>query len=391
MILIGAGQQEQALELLNNEGLPYFSAFSFNLDSLVLVNQQGAQLAAVNAATTFSETRKIALTLLIGTILFSVMLAGILVRWITVPVYQLQEAAQKVAGGDLSVQLQVQSRDEIGDLADSFNQMTASLRETTQKLRQQAAELERQQEVLKKSNKELAEKSTSLERQTKETQRKNEALQEALEQLSATQQQLLLQEKMASLGKLVAGVAHEINNPMATVNSSTDVITRGVAKIEEILTRSDTTANPDIETKLQRTLNILRDNIRVTQEGAARVTGIVNSLKTFAKLDEAEYQQADIREGLRSCLNLLGSDVHQRIDIALQLEDVPEIVCYPAQLNQVFLNLLKNAVEAIDGQGEVQIRTWHDKNYSNGNGRASKRTSGCRNYRQWQRDSVKYD
>lgn len=364
--LLRQNQRDSALLLLNAEGLAAFNRFSSDLENLVMVNRSGALESARRADAVFTKTRRVAFFLLTGTILLSLVLAGILVRWITIPVRQLQEAARQVAEGDLDVRLPVESHDEIGNLAQSFNQMTESLRKATAKMQLQAERLEEQQRVLTKSNRQLAEKSDSLERQTDEIRRKNDALREALEELSATQQQLLLQEKMASLGKLVAGVAHEINNPMAAVTAATDVLLRCIKKMGSVIDNAPSLEALQKDEARQQIRKLLVENIRVTQDATARVAGIVNSLKSFAKLDEAAFQRADIREGIRSSLNLLGSDVHQRVKIDLQLGDIPRIICYPAQLNQVFLNLLKNAVEAIDGNGTVTVKTYHQMPSANG-------------------------
>jgi signal transduction histidine kinase len=171
------------------------------------------------------------------------------------------------------------------------------------------------------------------------------------------QHQLIMQEKMASLGNLVAGVAHEVNSPIGAVYSAADVSRRCVEKISMILSTSRTMEELNSSEQLQKSLKILADNNKVTTAASERIANIVRSLKTFARLDEADYQEADILEGLDSTLILLEHEIKDRIVVIKNFGDIPKISCYPNQLNQVFMNLLMNAVQAIDGEGRITIKT----------------------------------
>ena len=163
-----------------------------------------------------------------------------------------------------------------------------------------------------------------------------------------------MKEKMASLGDLVAGVAHEINNPVGSVTSAADVLMRCLKKIEQELDKDDVLQrNP----RLVNLLSLLRDNIHVTTSASERITTIVKSLKNFARLDEAEYQRVDLHEGLNSSLTLLGSDFLHGVEIVKEYGEIPGYSCNPGQLNQVFINLIRNAVEAIDSNGKLVLRT----------------------------------
>ncbi len=188
---------------------------------------------------------------------------------------------------------------------------------------------------------------------------KNVELADALERLKATQAQLVQSEKMAALGKLISGVAHEVNTPTGVIMSSTDVSQRAVGKMIFELNRSK-----DLEEarqNVQRYLSILRDNNKTASDASRRITKIVENLKNFARLDEAERQhRVDIREGIESTLALISPQVGERIHIVKELDEVPEIECYPDQLNQLFMTLLLNATEAIEDQGTIRITTSTD-------------------------------
>ncbi len=318
--LIRQNKNEEAIDLLNGPAKDLYNEFSNNLVKLVAVNKRDSFEAAARAEITFNSTHKIMTIVFGGTILLSIFIALGLVRFITVPVHQLEQAAGEVAKGDLGVQLHITSKDEIGSLAQSFNQMTISLRNAKEKMERQALTLKAQ----------------------------NKQLKQAMHELRETQEQLLLKEKMASLGDLVAGVAHEINNPIGAVNASADVADRCVDKIE---------LEPNINQQLQKTTKILKESIGVIVTAGNRIAAIVKSLKNFARLDESEYQKTDIHEGIESSLILMENEFQNRISVVKDYHDIPEIVCYPGQLNQVFLSLLKNATNAIEGSGRIGIKT----------------------------------
>ncbi len=185
----------------------------------------------------------------------------------------------------------------------------------------------------------------------------NIELEETLRELRETQQQLVLQEKMASLGNLVAGVAHEINNPIGVVNSSADVINRCMNKVETAFQDEA----PDTA-KIIKTMNLLKNNNHLIQTAGDRIATIVKSLKNFARLDEEEFQEADVHEGLESILTLLGQEIQERIKIVKNYGELPKVYCSPSQINQVFMSILMNAIQAIDGTGKIDISTFQENN-----------------------------
>ncbi len=335
--LSGDNKNNEAVELLNNEGQRVFDVFSGKLKELVEVNKNDSFAAAARADFAYRSARNVTIILLIVTIIISIFLADFLVRYITGPVQQLERAAGAVARGNLDLKLDILSDDEVGNLAVSFNDMTKALRNA--------------HEERERKSQELHEKNVAL-------QKANDDLEDALQQLHEAQEQLLVKEKMASLGDLVAGLAHELNNPIGAVTASSDIALRSVGKIVALLKKSREDDEPPSTEKLQRLFKILEDNVKVTSEGSERVVALVNSLKKFARLDEAEYQIADLHEGLDETLNILESEINGEITIEKEYGDLPKIACYPGLLNQVFLSLLKNAASAIDAAGRIEIETF---------------------------------
>jgi len=165
----------------------------------------------------------------------------------------------------------------------------------------------------------------------------------ALEELKETQLQLINSEKMASLGQLVAGVAHEINTPVASIKSNNSITQKLLPKLHDA-----------------DTAEILRDINEVDREAIARINNIVTSLKKFVRLDEAELQEADINRELDLTLDLIRHETKTRIKIVRDYGKIPSVRCFPNMLNQVFTNILINACQAIDGEGMIQITTRYE-------------------------------
>ena len=218
---------------------------------------------------------------------------------------------------------------------------------------------------LEQANRQLEEYSRTLEQKveerTREVNEKNAALEETLHELRNTQSQLVMREKMASLGNLVAGVAHEINNPVGAVGSASDVSSRCADRIEDVVESGETIDAVRGDRRFQQALRLLKDNTRIAIEGSERIAKIVKSLRNFARLDEAEFQNADLHEGLESTLTLLDHDLRDRISVVKEYGEIPRVYCSPGELNQVFMNLLTNAIEAIEGQGTIRIETLADE------------------------------
>jgi PAS domain S-box-containing protein len=202
-----------------------------------------------------------------------------------------------------------------------------------------------------------------------------------LRELKATQRQMLQSEKMASIGKLAAGVAHEINNPTGFVSSNLHSLkgyhkdicklidqyrslvselneTMGVgqngARVSEKLDHiAALEKKVDIDFILDDTPNLLKESI----EGTERITKIVTDLKNFAHPGEDKPKLADINQGLESTLNVVWNELKYKAKVIKEFGNLPQVKCYPQQLNQVFINLLVNAAQAIEEDGEIKIAT----------------------------------
>lgn len=226
--------------------------------------------------------------------------------------------------------------------------------QTRRKLERYSRELEIKTRKLNKYSQVLEEKVAE---RTQDLNRKNQELEDTLMQLKEMQQQLIFREKMASLGNLVAGVAHEVNNPIGAVNSSADVAARCITKIEEEIQEEPGAGEREINTRIQKPLRLLKESTAVIVTAGQRISEIVKSLKNFARLDESEYQTADIHEGIESTLTLVRHKLKDRVEIVKEYGHIPEIECFPNQLNQVFMNIFLNAAQAIEDKGVIRIKT----------------------------------
>lgn len=171
---------------------------------------------------------------------------------------------------------------------------------------------------------------------------------EALEQLKRAQAQLIQSEKMAVLGKLVAGVAHEINTPVGVLISNADVVNRSLSRIA---TRYEE------DQGLHKSIDAIRQAQSVSETATHRLGRIVESLKSFIHLDEADFQLTDVRQGIESTLSLIEPQWGERIRVSKRLDEIPRIEGYPTELNQALMTLLVNAGEAIAAQGSVTVTT----------------------------------
>jgi two-component system NtrC family sensor kinase len=214
---------------------------------------------------------------------------------------------------------------------------------------------------------------TQLKRIEKELIEKNRQLEEALRRASEMQEHLILAEKMASLGQVTAGIAHEIKNPLAFMKGNVNPLQRDFQQILQVLEKYESTVSAqDLQPRfseiesfkdevdfqvLVKEVNNLLEGMR---EGADRITQIVRSLGYFSKSGEEELSLSDVHQGIDSTLMLLSGETGDRIGIQKEYGDLPEIECYPGKLNQVFMNLLSNAIQAIHGQGKIVIKTARD-------------------------------
>ncbi len=181
-------------------------------------------------------------------------------------------------------------------------------------------------------------------------------LEQTNQHLKEAQTQLVQSEKMASLGQLVAGIAHEINTPIGAVNSMHNTLFRTLERIKDFIQKEMPEDCKQIP-KLKEAFKLIDDSNSVIKSGTERVINIVTRLKSFARLDEAELKTVDIHKGIEDTLVLIHHELKHNIEVVKQFGEVPPISCFPSQLNQVFLNLLVNSKQAIRDKGTITITT----------------------------------
>ncbi|MBK8751273.1 MAG: CHASE2 domain-containing protein [Candidatus Competibacteraceae bacterium] len=221
----------------------------------------------------------------------------------------------------------------------------------------------------------IAARTQDLSAANQELYQRHQQIEAAYQELARTQDQLVHSEKMASLGLLVAGVAHELNNPISYVHSNLEFIEDYTERLVGIIEAYSTDAGQSYDqahcrgdekkqaVRFETTLKTLRELIASCKEGAERVKKIVLDLRVFSRTDDVGLVRADLREGIESTLNLLTKEYQDRITIHRDYGYLPLVECYPGQVNQVFMNVLQNAAQAIPHQGDVWITTESDSGW----------------------------
>ncbi len=208
--------------------------------------------------------------------------------------------------------------------------------------------------VLSLQNKALADSNVLLEQKVEERTR-----------------ELLQSGKMAAIGQLAAGVAHEINNPVGFVKSNLGTLRRYAAQLLEVIDALEAGAGGDAEAqeaiariKAEHNLPFLREDLpallRESQEGLDRVRNIVQALRDFAHVDPTEMRSADLLAGLESTLKVVWNELKYKAEVVRELAPLPHVRCIPGQINQVFMNLLLNAAQAMEKRGTITLSSGHD-------------------------------
>ncbi len=243
-----------------------------------------------------------------------------------------------------------------------FTQQMSSMLQNFKAKKYLNEKVQRRTAEVVKQKVEIEEKNVVLEDQKEE-------LHSMLESLKLTQSQLVQSEKMASLGQLVAGIAHEINNPVTFISAGVDSLGTNLEEVRQVLEIYHRITPENTKEKLNEIENIkeqidykqaireINKLIESIKNGTERTTQIVNGLRTFSRLDEDVLKIADIHEGLDSTLILLRNRYKSRIEINKAYGDIPSVECFPGQLNQVFMNIISNSIDAIEDKGVITIST----------------------------------
>ncbi|MEM7553375.1 MAG: ATP-binding protein [Cyanobacteria bacterium P01_A01_bin.84] len=272
--------------------------------------------------------------LIAGLALFiDVGLAILLGRAIAYPIKLLQKTTQAFSQGDFQERAEIIANDEVGELATSFNYMAEGIAQREQTIKKQVKQL-----------------------------------QNTLQKLQDKQTQLIQAEKMSSLGQMVAGIAHEINNPVSFIDGNIDHLQTYTNNLLEILQKyQQEYKNPPSyiqETIEDLELDYLQEDlpkiINSIEVGTKRISAIVKSLRNFSRLDEAEYKAVDLHEGIESTLMILNHKFKKQknvIEIIRDYGNLPLVECYPSQMNQVFMNLIGNAIDALEERGTTNSQS----------------------------------
>jgi signal transduction histidine kinase len=318
-----------------------------------LDGQDVALIVEMDQSEAFAPARHLAAVIgLVGVSLAGLLTAGIILmgRRIVQPIRAIAQTAEQMenrlkAGEIEALELApILTENEIGTLARTFNQMVHQLQTSYAQLQEYNLSLE-----------------AKVQARTQELSVKNEDLKATLSKLKATQMQLIQNEKMASLGQMVAGIAHEINNPVNFIFGNLKHLDEYIQNLWELIKTYEQEAASEtvaiVELKEEIDLDFLKDDLpkmlNSIKLGTVRIREIVTSLRNFSRLDEAERKEADLHEGLDSTLLILQNRLKAKpnrpaIQIIKDYRCTQSIECYPSQLNQVFLNLLGNAIDALE-------------------------------------------
>jgi PAS domain S-box-containing protein len=229
------------------------------------------------------------------------------------------------------------------------------------------------EEKIKQTAEELAASNRQLQQLAADLEATAASEHRAHEELKKTQSHMVQAEKLASVGQLVAGIAHEINNPLAFVSNNIAVLQRDVQSLRDLLylyQQADAilaAQSPDLlqrirsfaeQIDLTYTLGNLQGLMERSRDGVQRIQQIVKALRDFARLDESELKEADLNPGIESTIVIMRGEARKKqVELVLELTSLPPVLCFPARLNQVVLNLVVNAMDACPQGGRVTVRT----------------------------------
>ncbi len=282
----------------------------------------------------------------------AIILAVLTSQAIAKPIQALTIVARRTTEeSNFELQATIEQDDEIGTLANAFNQLIRAVKELLHQQKAANEQLENYSQILE----------SKVEERTQELSDKNTQLQQLLEELQRTQVQTVQSEKMSALGQMVAGVAHEINNPVNFIHGNLTYVqeyAQNLLGFVQLYQKHYPDPAPEIKAEaeevdlefVQADLLKVLDSLKV---GTERIRQIVLSLRNFSRMDEADFKAVDIHEGIDSTLLILQHRLKDRperpaIQVICDYGNLPSVECYPGQINQVFMNILANAIDALE-------------------------------------------
>lgn len=267
--------------------------------------------------------------MVVGAVGLLVVLASILVTQVVVrPVYDMLDAIHRMDSQNAPEEIPITTDTELGVLTESFNEMARRMYGSKAELEKKVQEVE-----------------------------------SAYSELKETQARLVHTAKMASLGQMVAGVAHELNNPIGFIYSNMTHLRDYSQRLLAIAEAAE--KNPKAVKKLKEESDfdyIVQDLPRLIsscEDGARRTRDIVVGLRSFSRLEEAKIKRVSLQDGITDTLKLLTGEIKNRVQVHQDFQSLPDVLCYPSEFNQVLMNILTNAAQAIEGEGEIWITLKH--------------------------------
>ncbi|WP_373867166.1 sensor histidine kinase [Trichormus variabilis] len=346
--------QKKLISLLNQkEYIDLNVKFERLSDELIIIIRR-ADIQREQANVSFNNAQKLRVKIILGSILLSSIMAAALAFYTTIlitrPLKEVTQTARKITEeSNFKLRANVNSNDEVGTLATSLNRLVEWVGDYTQEIELSRKNLEQRVE---ERTQQLQEAQRTLEQRVEE---RTQQLQQTLQELKDTQGQLIQTEKMSSLGEMVAGIAHEINNPVNFIYGNIQCAENYLEDLVNLLNLYQEQyphENLIIEKKIADIdLEFLTEDVSKMffsmKIGAQRIREIVLSLRNFSRLDEAEMKDVNIHEGIDNTLLILNHRLNKQIQVIKNYGDLPLIDCYPAQLNQVFMNIISNGIDAL--------------------------------------------